>query len=448
MLEEYKTKNRFKKLFGFCVIFIILIGMIISSSSILINKESTPEKLGIDKSNKLNSDPIFDIIEMTDESLLYDYLEELTVKIGPRKVGTSSCEIAGEYIFEQFENMGLETRYQEWESWTPRHKRFYRSKNVEAILPGNSKFNDEIIIVNAHYDTVPDVSGAIDDGTGTVAVMAAAYALSQYKFNRTIKFVAFSGEEYGLLGSRAYANEIYEDNPNLLVQLNLDGIGYATTALHSNNVLLASTEDAKWMVEEIKNVNKNYDIDFNIRFFKKIAPGGPRQFTSDFHDFVLHGYEAIAFGGSEDYPHWHTPEDTIDKVNFGYLANMTKLIVASLAHLADIEVYYPQIRISSPKRGRLYFEDVTLKKFNYARTVVLDDILICTYVKPGDASIENVKFYYDGKLVFTDSDAPYQWRLNKRSIKEHAVEVILYDKKGRTARDQVTFRYINLFLKK
>jgi len=116
--------------------------------------------------------------------------------------------------------------------------------------------------------------------------------------------------------------------------------------------------------------------------------------------------------------------------------------------MADIDVYYPQIEISSPRRGRLYFEGITLKKFKYARTVVLDDILICTDVTPGDASIENVKFYYDGKLVFTDSDAPYQWRLNKRSIKEQTVEVILYDEKGRTARDQVSFLYMNLFLKK
>lgn len=430
-------------------ILIFLISLILHSTSVLKKQESLEEKVDGDELTKLNNDPIFEIIEKINESLLNEFLEELTVKIGPRKTGTSGCEIAAEYIFEQFEKMGLETRYQKWESWTPNFKRFYSGKNVVATLPGKGELSDEVLVLNAHYDTIKDTSGAIDDGSGTVAVMAAAYALSQYEFNRTIKFIAFSGEEIGLLGARAYVNEIYEDDPDLLVQFNLDGgIGYATTGPHGNIIQLASTVDAIWICEEIKSINKDYDIDFNIRYYRKIEPGGPRSYTSDFYDFVLHGYEAIAFWGSEDYPYWHTSEDTYDKVNLSYLTDTTKLIVASLAHMADIEVYYPQIKISAPRRGRLYFEDVTIKKFKYERTVVIDDFLICTEIIPGDAPIEKVKFYYDDELVFTDTDMPYQWRLNKLSLRKHTVKVILHDEKGRTAEDQVTFRYINLLKKK
>ena len=127
---------------------------------------------------------------------------------------------------------------------------------------------------------------------------------------------------------------------------------------------------------------------------------------------------------------------------------MTRLIVASLAHMADIEVYYPQVNIGAPRRGRLYFEDGTLKKYKYERTVVIDDFLICADVKPGDVPIEKVEFKYDGKLVYTDTEMPYQWRLNKRSLRKHTVEVILHDELGRTAKDQVTFRFINILMKK
>ena len=128
----------------------------------------------------------------------------------------------------------------------------------------------------------------------------------------------------------------------------------------------------------------------------------------------------------------------------GEMTNMTKLIVASLAHMADIEVYYPQITIGAPKRGRFYFEDRTFFIFKYERTKVIDDLLICAKVKPGSAPIEKVEFYYDGKLVFSDTEMPYQWRLNKLSIRKHTVKVKLYDELGRTASDKVTFRYINL----
>ena len=436
-------KINFVKIFTLFAIFLLLISIIINFTSVLKTQESPEEKVDVDESNEPNTDQIFEIIEKINESLLDEFLYELTLIIGPRRTGTTGCEIAAEYIFEQFEKMGLETRYQEWESMTLNLKRLIRSKNVVATLPGKGELSDEVLILNAHFDTVKDTPGAVDDGAGTVAVLAAAYILSQYEFNRTIKFIAFSGEEMGLLGSRAYVNEIYENDPDILVEFNVDGVGYATTDTYANNIYLSPTVDARWICEEIKTINRNYDFDFNIRYGNIIEPGGPRSYTSDFFDFVLHGYEAIAFWGSEPYPYLHTPADTYDKVNLSHLTDVTKLIAASLAHLADYEVNYPYIKISAPRRGRLYFRDLTLLKFNYERTIVIDDFLIRTEVKLGDSPIEKVKFYYDNKLVFTDTDMPYQWRLNKLSIRKHTVRVILYDEKGRTAEDEVTFRYIN-----
>jgi hypothetical protein len=423
-------------------------GLIISSISILImQKNPTPEVEPDEIKIPGTESKIMEAIEMVNESLVYDFLWGL-LKYGPRRTSTDGCERAANYLFKQFEDMGLETRYQEWTKWVIyKYPKFYRSRNIEATLLGNGGLSEEILIVNAHYDTVKYAPGAIDDGTGVATVLTAAYVLSQFDFNRTIKFVTFSGEEVGLLGSRAYVNEIYEDDLDILVEFNLDGIGYATNP-KAKYISLVPTEDAKWIVNEIKNVNEDYEIEFDIKDTNIIEPGGPRQFTSDFYDFVLHGYEAVDFRGLERYPYWHTPEDTIDKVNFGYLVNITKLVVASLAHMADIDVYYPQIRIIAPRRGRLYFEDRTVKNYRYEKTVVIDDYLICTEVKPGDAPIEKVEFYYDNKLVYTDTENPYQWRLNERSIKKHMVKVIVYDEIGRKARDEITFRFINLIKKK
>jgi hypothetical protein len=123
---------------------------------------------------------------------------------------------------------------------------------------------------------------------------------------------------------------------------------------------------------------------------------------------------------------------------------MTKLIVASLAHIADIENTHPQVQIGAPRRGRLYIEDRNIRDFKYDRTWVIDDFCICVEVKPGNAPIEKVEFYIDGALKNTDSEIPYQWRLNERSVRKHKVKVIAYDTEGRTASDQLIFRYINL----
>ena len=430
------------------VIFLIISSSSISATSILSIKDyQTTNNDSIKLLKFEKSQIIKQAIENVSESLLWDYLWELSVNIGPRRTGTYGCEKAARYIYDQFENMGLDTRYHKWRSWNSNHPyRLFKSENIEAALPGTGDISDEVLIFNAHYDTVKDAPGAMDDGSGTAAVLMAANVLSKYEFNRTIKFVTFSGEENGLLGSRAYVNEIYDDFTDVLVEFNADMIGCANNASDGKKYHVSLTEDAKWIIDEIEKVSENYDIGLYVDRTNIINPLYYRGW-SDYYDFAKHGYEAIAFWESGHYPYGHSPNDTIDKVNFCYLAKMTKLIVASLAYLADTEVYYPDIKIGAPRRGRLYYDDRTIKNLKYEKTWVIDDFLICTDVKPGDAPIDRVEFYYDGELIHTDTELPYNYRLNERSNKEHTIDVILYDKKDRTARDNMTFRYTNLFKK-
>jgi hypothetical protein len=341
--------------------------------------------------------------------------------------------------------MGIKTRYQHWFLSTGSLKklRFFDSVNVEATLPGKGDLSEEVLVFNAHYDTVTVSPGAIDDGSGVAAVVAAANALSHFEFNRTIKFVLFSGEEIGLLGSRAYVEELYRNDTDILAEFNADMIGYSNETPEDYSILLSTSQDVKWIADEIKNVNEIYEIGVNVSSGWNISANDSRGY-SDYWDFLLHGYECVAFWESGHYQYAHTPEDTIEKVNFGYLMDVTKLIVATLAHIADIDVYYPQIIIGAPKRGRTYYEDLTLRKYKYQKTVVIDDILICTKVKQGSVPIEKVVFYYDEEKIFEDIEEPYQFRLNKFSIfRKHVVKVMLIDELGRKAYDEIIFRYIN-----
>jgi len=389
------------------------------------------------------TDPkITNIIKMVNESLIMGFLESL-VSYGPRLTGTYGCEKAAEYLFEQFENMGLETRYQNWASFGNRLPlRVYNAKNIEGTLIGKDP-SKEILVFNGHYDSVKISPGANDDGSGIAAILTAAYILREFEFNRTIKFVAFSGEEQGLFGSRAYVKEAYENNEEIFVELNADMIGYAEGA-RGRNVSISSTEDAKWVVNKIKEVNENYNIGFNVKAGWAMKQRGSRG-GSDYHDFLLYGYESVAFwqsGGGKSY--YHTAEDTIEHVNLSYLVNVTKLIVGSLAYLADMENEYPQVKIGSPKRGKLYFEDGILKSLRYEKTLVIDDLLINAQVKPGNAPIEKVEFYYKDKLKNTDTELPFQWRLNERSIGLHEIKVVVYDELGRNASDTMNVLFLNL----
>lgn len=418
---------------------LLLILSLLSSATFSAAEKTTTDGLIFSINTK-----IADAIEMINETLVRGYLQEL-VDIGPRPTGTYCCEKAAEYIYQQFENAGLETRYDYWQSFNDRRPfRFFKDKNVEAVHYGIDKHSNEVIIFNAHYDTVKVSPGANDDGSGVAAVLTAAYVLSQFEFNRTIKFVTFSGEEVGLLGSKEYVKKAYEKNEDILVEFNADMIGYAVTSQGGRNVSLSSTHDAEWIIDEIKKVNEDYGIDFNIKKGWTMNVKGKRS-GSDFFDFVLYGYESVAFWQSEyNRAYFHTENDTIDHVNFSYLVNVTKLIVGSLAHMADIQVAHPRIRIGTPKRGKLYFENRVLKTFRYEKTMVIDDVLIHADIKEGDAPIAKVDFYYDDTLVFSDTTIPYQWRINKLSFRKHNVKVVVYDELGRNASDEINFYFFNL----
>lgn len=83
--------------------------------------------------------------------------------------------------------------------------------NVIAEIPGTD-YPDEVILVGAHYDSIWCSPGAQDNGGGAVTVMELARILAKVGSKRTIRFILFSGEDSGCLGSQAYARKLMDDD--------------------------------------------------------------------------------------------------------------------------------------------------------------------------------------------------------------------------------------------
>lgn len=106
-------------------------------------------------------------------------------------------------------------------------------KNVLAILPGLDTTQNEILIVEGHYDTrcesACDTScytpGMEDNGSGTVLVMELARVMSRFAFNHTIVFANVTGEDQGLFGARAFARYVFENNIPVMAVFNNDVVG-------------------------------------------------------------------------------------------------------------------------------------------------------------------------------------------------------------------------------
>lgn len=437
-----KMKKISLKIINLAFGILLLLSTIISATpSIQPNQESIISS----KNNHfdlINIDPkIETILETIDENLLRGYLETL-VGYAPRYTGTFGCVKSAEYIYQQFEEMGLDTRYQNWTAFGNRHHpHIFNSQNVEGRHLGIQ--SDKIVIFNAHYDTVRNTPGADDNGGGTAAVLAAAYALSQFSFQHTIKFVTFSGEEMGLLGSHAYAKECYENNDNIIVDLNADMIAYTETPEGGKKFRMYGTPDVEWIMDSIEIINTDYGIDFN--FIRDTLNEEAERGGSDYFSFIEYGYEAVAFFEAGWNQHMHSPEDNLDNINFSYLVNTTRLIAATMAYLADLDIPNPQVRIESPKQGKLYYEGLEKREIADLKTIVIDGIWIWADDIPGDVSIVSAEFYYDDILEYVDTEPPFKWHFNKLSVRKHKVTVIVYDEVGRTASAFKYIRFINLF---
>lgn len=153
------------------VIMLLVFGPLVSSTT------RAKEHRTIENKNNtmLNTDEkIQEILLKINETLVRNFMEYLVFDIGSRVTGTEGCQKAASYIYDQFQTMGLQVRYQNWSHKINKSdSNILVSQNVEATQQGSDPNDDDTIIFNAHYDTVKETAGANDDGSGTVGVLAA-----------------------------------------------------------------------------------------------------------------------------------------------------------------------------------------------------------------------------------------------------------------------------------
>ena len=246
--------------------------------------------------------------------------------------------------------------------------------NAVAIQRGTERPND-VVIITGHIDSrvtdvmnaTADAPGANDDGSGTAAVIEAARILSKRKFPGTIVYAALSGEEQGLLGGKILADYAKAQGWNVIANLNNDIIG---NSCGSDGVCDAKTvrvfsEGPRWqghedLAAEIRSKGgENDSPSRNIsRFLDRLAERlgiglDVRQVWrndrfgrgGDHTEFLNAGFPAVRLSVAVENYDWQHQDlrrengkdygDTIDKMDFPYLAKVTKLNTAALAWLAS-----------------------------------------------------------------------------------------------------------------
>lgn len=222
-----------------------------------------------------------------------------------------------EHQFDKIQQMVKERRDIELEFDIRNHFKLGPVKyyNVIAEIPG-SEFPDEYVIISGHLDAYDVATGGVDCAVGITPMMEAArlLAFSGAKPRRTIRFVAFAGEEFGLLGAQAYAKKHADQLPKISMMFNRDG---GPTPPVGMRVPAAMLEDVKSATTAVGKINEEYPFEVTLGepTEKPTHLGGTDASVFAMEGVPTYGFMTRDFKGYDfNYGEiWHTERDVYNK---------------------------------------------------------------------------------------------------------------------------------------
>ena len=291
-------------------------------------------------------------------------------RLGGRLIGAGGADSAADYLARRFRQAGLRPSPSGWfqpftvaaDAPAAAHTGIGGAvgKNVIGVLPGRDPaLRNEIVVVGAHYDHLgpgnfgaldPDSAGRIhngadDNASGASALIHIARKLASAPPARTVVFLAFSGEEEGLLGSDYYVKNPVFSLARTYAMVNMDMVG----RLRDNRLLVYGTATAQEFPALLDSLNTLARFDL-----RGSGDGWGRSDQSSFYGAgkpVLHLFTDL----HEDY---HRTTDDWEKINadgLAQVADFTTEIVRALADrrapLTFVNVPPPQAATGAPAPG-------------------------------------------------------------------------------------------------
>lgn len=202
----------------------------------------------------------------------------------------------------------------------------YPSQNVIARIPGKKKCK-KTIVFSAHYDHLGRFGeenyfpGANDNASGTAMLisMAKYFMANPPKYNTL--FIAFAGEEAGLLGSKYYVEHPFFPLKDIRFLVNLDIMGSGEEGITAVNATLHKKEFKK-----LKKLNAKYDL------LTVVKPRGPAA-NSDHYWFTNRNVPAFFIYTMGPNKHYHDVFDTYEELSFSEYEDITELLVRFVSKL-------------------------------------------------------------------------------------------------------------------
>ena len=257
-------------------------------------------------------------------------------------------EATAQYIEKTFTELGYAVAAQRFESGAG------EVRNIEVEVAGGARAG-EILVIGAHYDSVVGAVGANDNGSGVAAVVELARLFRGAKPARTLRLVAFVNEEppfhhSDAMGSRVYARRSKERGERIVAMFSLETIGYYSDRPGSQRypfplgVFYPSTGNFIAFVSNLSSRSLLHEVILSFRRhaeFPSEAVAAPAFIPgvnwSDHWSFWREGYPALMVTDTAPYrySHYHTMQDTPEKVDYERLARVVTGLHKTIHDLAE-----------------------------------------------------------------------------------------------------------------
>lgn len=242
-------------------------------------------------------------------------------------------------------------------------------RNFSVEIRGTTK-PEEVLLVSAHFDAVPDSPGADDDGTGTAALLELARVLKGRSPARTIRLVFFNLEEAGLIGSSAYVGQHKKlwkpekgaegapETPakeRIIGMISAEMLGYFSDEPNSQKSPIGKIEgvfDPPTVGDSIVIVGMARDQAFSRGLQDAMSAAAPElkvttvdflpvpipdMMRSDHRPFVMAGLPGVMLTDTANFrnPHYHQPTDTIDTLDLTRFTLVVRGLAGAVETLAN-----------------------------------------------------------------------------------------------------------------
>jgi len=208
------------------------------------------------------------------------------------------------------------------------------SKNL-IITKTGTIYPNTYVIICGHYDTVAGV-GASDNGSGTAILLEAARILKDIPTEYSIKFIHFSGEEQGLLGSNHYVNNVVFQNNvrqlNLRVVFNIDQVGGQLGNI--NNTITCESDQSGQASNNAASLTFTQQLATCTSLYSPLQTTMSNAYASDYIPFENKGDIITGFYETIESNNEHTINDTFANLDPVYVFNVGKAAIGALQHFA------------------------------------------------------------------------------------------------------------------